>query len=196
MKILDVRFIGAFLELAKCPRDRPGIVFAGRSNVGKSTLVNKVVNRAIARTSKTPGRTRQLVYFAVDVAKAPPFYLIDLPGYGYARGPAKERDQFARAARALIADRDRVAALLLLVDGSIPWQESDLEMLEWLVSDQVPFALILTKCDRVKRGPLAAKVAELGRLLPWPEDAPILATSAKENEGIVGVRKWIAETLA
>jgi GTP-binding protein len=195
MKILDVSFVGAFMDPAKCPRDRPGVVFTGRSNVGKSSLVNRVVNRAIARTSKTPGRTRQLIYFAVERAKAKPFYLVDLPGYGYAAGPNREREQFTRAARALLGDEQRVRAVLQLVDASVPWQDSDLEMLDWLLGAGTPFALVYTKADRVKRGPLAAKTQELHRLLPWRDDAAILATSAKDNEGIVGVRKWIEAAL-
>ena len=195
MKILDVRFIGAFLDPAKCPSDRPGVVFAGRSNVGKSSLVNRVVGRSIARTSKTPGRTRQLIYFAVERAKGAPFYLVDLPGYGYASGPAAERERFSRAARALLADERRVRAVLQLVDASVPWQESDLDMLDWLTTAGTPFALVYTKADRVKRGPLAAKTQELKKLLAWPEDATILATSSKENEGIVGVRKWVESAL-
>lgn len=195
MKILDVSFVGAFMDPAKCPNDRPGVVFTGRSNVGKSTLVNRVVNRAVARTSKTPGRTRQLIYFAVERAKAPPFYLVDLPGYGYAAGPNKEREQFTRAARALLADERRVRAVLQLVDASVPWQDSDLEMLDWLLGSGTPFALVYTKADRVKRGPLAAKTQELMKLLPWHEEAAILPTSAKDNEGIVGVRKWIEAAL-
>jgi len=195
MKILDVRFIGAFLDPAKCPSDRPGVVFAGRSNVGKSSLVNRVVGRSIARTSKTPGRTRQLIYFAVERAKGAPFYLVDLPGYGYASGPAAERERFSRAARALLADEHRVRAVLQLVDASVPWQESDLDMLDWLTTAGTPFALVYTKADRVKRGPLAAKTQELRKLLTWPEDATILATSSKENEGIVGVRKWVESAL-
>ena len=195
MKILDVRFIGAFMDPAKCPADLPGIVFTGRSNVGKSTLVNRVVNRAIARTSKTPGRTRQLIYFHVDRAKGKPFYLVDLPGYGYASGPNKEREQFTRAARALLSDERHVAAVLQLVDASVPWQASDLEMLDWLLTSGTPFALIYTKADRVKRGPLVAKTRELAKLLPWRDDVAILPTSGKDNEGIVGVRKWIEGAL-
>ena len=195
MKITDVRFVGAFMDPAKCPSDRPGVVFTGRSNVGKSSLVNRVVNRSIARTSKTPGRTRQLIYFAVERAKAPPFYLVDLPGYGYASGPAAERERFSRAARALLADEHRVRAVLQLVDASVPWQESDLDMLEWLTTEDVPFALVYTKADRIRKGPLAAKTQELERLLAWPADATVLATSAKDNEGIVGVRKWIEAAL-
>ena len=195
MKILDARFVGAFLDPAKCPSDRPGVVFAGRSNVGKSSLVNRVLGRAIARTSKTPGRTRQLIYFAVERAKGKPFYLVDLPGYGYATGPAAERERFARAARALLADERRVRAVLQLVDASVPWQDSDLEMLEWLTTAGTPFALVYTKADRVKKGPLAAKTQELKRLLAWPGAATVLATSAKDNEGIVGVRKWLEAVL-
>jgi GTP-binding protein len=196
MKILDAKFVGAFMDPSKCPSDRPGVVFTGRSNVGKSTLLNRVLNRAIARTSKTPGRTRQLVYFAVERAKGKPFYLVDLPGYGYASGPRAELERFGRAARALLADERRVRAVLQLVDASVPWQESDLEMLDWLLAEPVPFALVYTKADRTKRGPLAAKTQELKKLLPWREDATILTTSAKDNEGIVGVRKWVEAVLA
>ena len=195
MHVLDARFVGAYLDAAKCPRSRPAIAFTGRSNVGKSSLVNRFANRAIARTSKTPGRTRQLVYFELEMEKTPPFYLIDLPGYGYAGGPEKERRQFAGAARALLSDPGRRAALFQLVDVSVPWQESDLEMLSWLVSDTVPFALVFTKCDRVNRSGPAQHLAELRKLLPWRDDIDVLPTSAKDNEGIIGLRKWASRVL-
>jgi len=194
MKIVDVRFLGAFLDLERCPSGHPGVVFSGRSNVGKSSLVNRVVGRAIARTSKTPGRTRQLIYFEALRDKGAPFFVIDLPGYGFASGPKHERAVFARAVRRLLADPTRVHAVLQLVDASIPWQESDLEMLGWLLGEGPPFALVHTKVDRVKSGALAARKAELRKLLPWREDVAILDTSVKDNTGIVGVRKWIEAT--
>jgi GTP-binding protein len=195
MHVLDARFVGAYLEAAACPRARPAIAFTGRSNVGKSSLVNRFANRAIARTSKTPGRTRQLVYFELEMEKTPPFYLIDLPGYGYAGGADKERRQFAAAARELLGDPRRRAAVFQLVDVSVPWQDSDLEMLSWLVADTVPFALVFTKADRVNRSAPARHLAELRKLLPWREDITVLPTSARDNEGIIGLRKWASRTL-
>ena len=195
MRILRARFLGAFLDPDACPHAHPGIAFTGRSNVGKSSLVNRFANQAIARTSKTPGRTRQLVYFELESDRTPPFYLIDLPGYGYAAGPEKERRTFARAARDLLADPDRRAALFQLVDVSVPWQDSDLEMLSWLLEDTVPFALAFTKCDRVNRSAPARKLSELRKLLPWREDVDVIATSSKDNEGIVALRKWAQGTL-
>ncbi len=196
MRITDVRFLGAFMDPKLCPSGLPGVVFSGRSNVGKSSLLNKVTGRAIARTSKTPGRTRQLVYFEAKRDKGGPFYVIDLPGYGYARGPEHERNAFARAVRGLLADTSRVHAVLQLVDASVPWQESDLEMLQWLLESGRAFALVHTKSDRVKMGAMAARKQELRRLLPWREEIAILDTSVKDNAGIVGVRKWIAEEIA
>jgi len=196
MRITDVRFLGAFLDLALCPSGKPGVVFSGRSNVGKSTLLNKVTGRAIARTSKTPGRTRQLVYFEATRAKGPPFYMIDLPGYGFARGPQGERDMFARAVRRLLADESRVHGVLQLVDASVPWQDSDLEMLGWLLDSGRAFTLVHTKVDRVKMGALAARKHQLRQLLPWREEIAIIDTSAKDNEGMVGVRKWIESAIA
>ena len=195
MHVLDARFVGAYLDAATCPKARPAIAFTGRSNVGKSSLVNRFANRAIARTSKTPGRTRQLVYFELEMEKTPPFYLIDLPGYGYAGGPEKERRQFAGAARELLGDAKRRAALFQLVDVSIPWQDSDLEMLNWLVTDQVPFALVFTKADRVNRSAPGRQLAELRKLVPWREDIDVIPTSAKDNEGIIGLRKWASGVL-
>jgi GTP-binding protein len=196
MKITGVTFLGSFLDRALCPFGKPGVAFSGRSNVGKSSLLNRVTNRAIARTSKTPGRTRQLVYFEVTRDPGPPFYLVDLPGYGYSTGPRAERERFAGAVRALLADGERIHAVLQLVDASVPWQESDLEMLGWLLEVGRPFALVHTKSDRIKRGPLLARRAELKRLLPaWRDDVAVIDTSAKDNEGIVGVRKWIAEAI-
>jgi GTP-binding protein len=195
MKITGVRILGAYLDVEKCPSGLLGIAISGRSNVGKSTLLNRLTNHGIARTSKTPGRTRQLVYFEVSRSPGPPFFLVDLPGYGYASGPRTERERFAGSVRRLLADGDRIHAVLQLVDASVPWQDSDLEMLAWLLEAGRPFALVHTKCDRVKRGALHARKAELTQLLPWRDDLPILDTSAKDNEGIVGVRKWMATAL-
>jgi len=196
MRIVQARFVGAFMDPAKCPADRPAIAFTGRSNVGKSSLVNRFCNRVIARTSKTPGRTRQLVYFDLESDRTKPFYLVDLPGYGYAAGPEAERKAFTRAARKLLADPARRAAVVQLVDVSVPWQDSDLEMIEWLLEDDVPFVLALTKCDRVNRSAPARKLAELRTLVSWREDVDVIATSAKDNEGIVPLRKWAEGVLA
>jgi GTP-binding protein len=88
-----------------------------------------------------------------------------------------------------------VLGVLLLVDVGVPWQDSDLEMLDWLLADRVPFALVLTKIDRVNRSKPAQHVAELARRMPWPKDAAVYATSGRENVGIVGVRKWIEALL-
>jgi GTP-binding protein len=195
MHVLDARFVGAFLDASACPAARPAIAFTGRSNVGKSSLVNRFANRAIARTSKTPGRTRQLVYFELEMEKTPPFYLVDLPGYGYAAGPQAERRTFAQAARDLLADPARRAAVFQLVDVSVPWQDSDLEMLAWLLEDELPFALTFTKIDRVNRSAPTKKLAELRKLLPWREDLEVIATSSKDNVGTIGMRKWASRVL-
>jgi GTP-binding protein len=195
MRFLSARFVASFVDPKACPDDRPAPVLAGRSNVGKSTLVNELAARTVAKTSKTPGRTRQLNYFAVETDKTPPFYLVDLPGYGYASGPKTERESFGRAARGLLSDRARVRGVLQLVDVGVPWQESDLEMLSWLVEDDVPFALVLTKADRVNRSRPGQHVRELAKKLPWPKDATVFVTSARQHEGIVGVRKWIEALL-
>ncbi len=191
MRFSEARFVGAHLDLALCPDDRPGILFSGRSNVGKSTLLNRFANRTLARTSRTPGRTRQLIYYAMRADKLPPFYLIDLPGYGWASGARAERQRFAGSVRALLAQPERIAAVLQLVDVSVPWQETDLEMLEWLLAGDLPFALVFTKIDRVNRSGSAKRLAELRKLLPWRDDVPVLPTSARDNEGIVGVRKFV-----
>ncbi|MGH7724492.1 MAG: ribosome biogenesis GTP-binding protein YihA/YsxC [Candidatus Eiseniibacteriota bacterium] len=195
MRFTEARFVGAFLDLPHCPNDRPGILFSGRSNVGKSTVLNRFAGRTLARTSRTPGRTRQLIYYAMRAEKLPPFYLVDLPGYGYASGARSEREKFARAVRSLLAAPDRIAAILQLVDVSVPWQDPDLEMLEWLLEGDIPFALVFTKADRVNNAGPARRLAELVKLLPWREEIPVLPTSGRENEGIVGVRKFVGRVL-
>ena len=197
MRFLETSFVGAFLDLPRCPADRPAIALVGRSNVGKSSLLNRLVGRkALARTSRTPGRTRELIYYAISTDRTQPFYLVDLPGYGYASGSREERESFARAARALLGSREHLSAVLLLVDAAVPWQESDLEMLDWLLGAGLPFALVFTKTDRTKKSAVRDHVAEVMERLPWREDIPVLATSARENEGIVGLRKWVASALA
>jgi GTP-binding protein len=196
MRVLEADYVGSFLDVSHCPADRPGIAFSGRSNVGKSSLLNRFVHRkSLARTSRTPGRTRALNYFAIENDRTQPFYLIDLPGYGYASGSKAERATFAQAARGLLADSGRLAGLLQLVDASVPWQESDLEMLEWLLGESLPFALVFTKTDRVLQGALARHRTELARRLPWRPDIPVLVTSARDNKGIVAVREWVVAAL-
>ena len=152
MKILDVRFIGAFMDPAKCPADHPGIVFTGRSNVGKSTLVNRVVNRAIARTSKTPGRTRQLIYFHVDRARGKPFYLVDLPGYGYAKVAQSVRLSWEKLVSAYLTKRDALRLCVFLVDARHEPMEGDLTLRTFLEHSGLPYVVAATKADKVGNG--------------------------------------------
>jgi len=183
MKILDVRFIGAFLELAKCPRDRPGIVFAGRSNVGKSTLVNKVVNRAIARTSKTPGRTQTINFYSLGEDAR----LVDLPGYGYARVPQAMRDAW----RVLVADylqSASVVGVVVVMDARHPLTPLDQQLLQWL--GDVPRLLLFSKADKLSR----AEQAKLASGANSRGDATLLFSSVTK-QGVVEARDLLERWL-
>ena len=160
----------------------------GRSNVGKSSLINALVRRKVARTSAAPGKTRLANYYRVQRGTARAVYLVDLPGYGYARGGDPAAREFNRLAEAYFA-RDAVEiGVLLLVDTRHPGLESDLEAWHWLRSQPCPAAVVGTKVDKLTR----AERARHARNLESVFDGPVLLTSAETGEGLDELWKMIA----
>lgn len=136
--------------LAQCPDDNGAeVAFAGRSNVGKSSVLNAITgNRRLARTSKTPGRTQQLNFFGVGENRR----LVDLPGYGYARVPEKIRLHWARVLQSYFESRKSLAGLMLIVDIRHPLKSYDEQMLEWCFDAGLPVHVLLNKADKLSRG--------------------------------------------
>jgi len=164
------------------PPGVPEIAFLGRSNVGKSSLINTLVGAKLARTSNTPGRTRSINFYEVRRAgqPRPEMLFADLPGYGYAKISREISDDWARFVDPYLHQRSSLALCLVLVDANIPPQESDGNLLEFLTSKERPYALVATKCDRLSGNQLAQTMRALGEAYGC---VPIVAFSAKTGAG-------------
>jgi GTP-binding protein len=174
------------------PADRPEVAFAGRSNVGKSSLINALVNRrGLARTSNTPGRTQELNFFETPGVR---LYLVDMPGYGFARAPKAKVDQWTALIRDFLQGRPTLARVFLLIDARHGLKEADLAAMAVMDSAAVSYQAVLTKCDKLKRPELAAMVAATSAKLSAhaPAHPVVLATSAQDGAGIADVRAEIA----
>ena len=146
------KYLISAAKLAQCPRDIVReVAFAGRSNAGKSSALNRLTGqKKLARTSKTPGRTQLINYFQVDDA---PVALVDLPGYGYAKVPVGVKNAWQKELGNYLQNRDALVGLVLLMDIRHPLTEFDNAMIEWACDNDMPLHLLLTKADKLKRGP-------------------------------------------
>jgi GTP-binding protein len=177
------------------PADLPEVAFAGRSNVGKSSLLNALTGRkSLARASADPGRTRQVNLFALGQSAR----LVDLPGYGFAKAPRREARRFQGLARAYIAGRPTLKRVYLLVDARHGLKSTDAEALSWLDVAAVSYQVVLTKADKLSPAALAATAAATAAAVARrPAAFPRLAvTSATTGEGIAQLRAEIALALA
>jgi GTP-binding protein len=155
------------------------VAFAGRSNAGKSSAINALTGqKALARTSKTPGRTQQIVIFEIDAQRR----IADLPGYGYAKVPDKVRDHWRRLMQAYFDRRQSLRGVVLVMDIRHPMRPFDQQMLTWCAATGVPCHLLLTKADKLKRGPARSALLQIRRSLPEGAGAQIF--SAKTRDGL------------
>ncbi len=173
---MQVRFLRS-CEKDFPPEDLREVVFVGRSNVGKSSLINMIAGRSIARVSKEPGRTRMINYFVLDEK----VYLVDVPGYGFARVPPRERQKWKRMMENYFSKREgNIKILFLLIDSKVGPQRLDQEMIEWIRWMGVPYAVVLTKVDKARQKDLGKTISKLKELSP---EARIILTSAREGKG-------------
>ena len=183
MDIKKAEFSLSAPMVSMCPADnKPEYAFIGRSNVGKSSLINMLTNnKRLAKTSSTPGKTLLINHFIINNE----WYLVDLPGYGYAKRSKKEVDRLDQMIRGYILQREQLVNVFVLVDIRIEAQKIDLEFIEWLGLSSVPFAIVFTKADKLSAGKVAANVeAYKKRLLEtWEELPPIFVTSAEKRQG-------------
>jgi len=186
MKILSVEFIKSCEQPGQFPRERiPAIAFVGRSNVGKSSLLNSLLRRkGLARVSRTPGKTRAVNVFLVttDDPKARRFHAVDLPGYGYARVSKSVRAGWQPLIEQYLAGSEAVRGVLLLVDVR-GVSRQDAEALDWLVGHGLPVLLVATKTDKLSRNERAAGLPALREALGIPEEADVVAYSSTTHEG-------------
>lgn len=174
-----------FVRSATKPADFPGdglpnIVFAGRSNVGKSSAINRLLNRKnFARVGPAPGKTTHINYFLIDKK----LYLVDLPGYGYAKVSKQERDRWGRLIEAWFADTDRIALGILIVDARHKPTADDCTMAQVFLSSGKPFAVAANKLDKLKKSEIEGNLLCIRETLDLPEAVSVIPFSAEKGEG-------------
>ena len=183
MVIKSAEFVISNSRVEKCPTTGlPEYAFIGRSNVGKSSLINMLTARkGLAMTSQKPGKTQLINHFIINDA----WYLVDLPGYGYARLGKDSRDSLRRMIEDYVLERKELVLLFVLLDCRHDPQKIDLEFIQWMGEEGVPFALVFTKADKLSKGRLAANVEAYKAKLreEWEELPPIFVTSSEERMG-------------
>ncbi len=188
MRPLPAKFVRGALAPDGFPRARlPEVAVCGRSNVGKSSLLNVLFGvRGLARVSRTPGRTREINFFAIGDR----YHLVDLPGYGYARGPARTKGLWGELVRGYLGDRDQLAGILLLVDSRHEPGAQDREMLRWLIESGRAALVVATKIDKLGSRERAERLRSLAR-----EGLHVVAFSATTREGRPELLAWIEQTV-
>ncbi len=183
MVIKSAEFVISNSQVSKCPTTGlPEYAFIGRSNVGKSSLINMLTGKkGLAMTSQKPGKTQLINHFIINGA----WYLVDLPGYGYARLSKDGREKLKTMIEDYTLERKELVCLFVLVDSRHEPQKIDLEFIQWLGEEGVPFALVFTKADKLTKGRLASNLeAYKARLLEeWEELPPIFVTSSEQQLG-------------
>ena len=183
MEITSAEFVISNTDVKKCPTGVfPEYAFIGRSNVGKSSLINMLTARkGLAMTSATPGKTMLINHFLINQS----WYLVDLPGYGYARRGQKGKDQIRTIIEDYILEREQMTNLFVLIDSRLEPQKIDLEFMEWLGENGIPFSIIFTKIDKISKGRLQEnlKAYQEKLLETWEELPPILLSSSEKKDG-------------
>jgi GTP-binding protein len=194
LKIQSVQFVASAGSLPECPnRPLAEIAVSGRSNVGKSSLLNNLLaRRNLAHVSGTPGKTQRLHYFLVNEH----FHLVDLPGYGYAKAPAAVRAAWSAMMQGYLQGREQLRGVVQLVDARHEPSREDREMVQWLLDEQLAFCLVPTKMDKLRQGERKPAITTLLRVLHLPSDQPVVPYSSVTGEGREGLLQWIERTIA
>lgn len=193
MIVNSARFVVSNSTVATCPDEgRHEYAFIGRSNVGKSSLINMLTgNRKLAMTSATPGKTTLINHFLVNDS----WYIVDLPGYGYAMRSKEGRKQIDRIIREYILHRPQMTNLFLLIDVRHDPQKIDLEFMDWLGENGVPFSIVFTKLDKLSPTAGKKQMAKYCEMLleKWEELPPVFATSSSDGRGRGAILDYIEE---
>ena len=192
-EIIKAEYVTSAVKASQFPPgEEPEVAFIGRSNVGKSSLINMLTNRiGLAKTSSTPGKTMLINHFIINDS----WYLVDLPGYGYAQRGKEGRENIRRIIEDYILEREQLTNLFVLLDCRLEAQKIDLEFMEWLGENGIPFSIVFTKIDKLGGGKLRENLnAYTKKLLEsWEELPPILLTSSEKKEGKEELLNYIDE---
>jgi GTP-binding protein len=190
MKVISSKFIKSATAPAHYPEDNlPEIAFVGKSNVGKSSLINALANRrGLAQTSSTPGRTRLINFFTINDRLS----FVDLPGYGYAKVPENVKAQWGPMIEKYLLNRTSLRLVIVILDVRREPSRDDMMLFEWLQVHRIPFAPVLTKIDKVSKNEIAKKKKQIRTLLSLTEEDTILLFSALKGEGKEQIWKIIS----
>lgn len=195
MIIKKAEFLKSSSKMSECPEaSLPEFVFIGRSNVGKSSLINMLTGRSkLAKTSVSPGKTKLINHFLIDKK----WYLVDLPGYGYAKVSKKERDDFGKLISNFISKRETLSCVMSLIDSRLSPQAIDINFINWLGKHGIPFVIVFTKADKLNKTNLKNNTDQfLQKLLEtWEELPPSFITSSETKKGKEELLDFIGNTL-
>ena len=196
MEIKQAEFVSSVADVSKCPKaDKPEFAFIGRSNVGKSSLLNMLTNRKnLAKTSNKPGKTQTIKHFIINET----WYLVDLPGYGYAKVSREKREGFGKIIENYVLKRENLHCLFILLDARLEPQKIDLEFIQWSGEKEIPLCLVFTKADKLTKNLLNRNVSVYkAALLKMWEDLPaIIITSSTAKTGKEELLSFIEKALA
>jgi GTP-binding protein len=195
MEIKQAEFVISNTDVRKCPEgDMPEFAFIGRSNVGKSSLINMLTrHKGLAKTSSTPGKTLLINHFLINKS----WYLVDLPGYGYAQRSKTQREQLKKMIDNYVLNREQMYNLFLLIDSRHEPQEIDLEFMRFLGANGVPFSIVFTKADKLSKLRLKTNTENYKKKLleEWEELPPIFITSSSAAEGRTELLDYIEQIM-
>ncbi|MDF9795136.1 GTP-binding protein [Catalinimonas alkaloidigena] len=195
MLVKEAEFIKSASKLTQCPESKlPEYAFIGRSNVGKSSLINMLTGRKkLAKTSAKPGKTQLINHFLINQQ----WHLVDLPGYGWAKVSKSKRADWGDMIEDYLLKRPQLLCLFILIDSRIPPQEIDLSFMEWAGVNQIPFAMVFTKVDKQSINKTEKAIAAYHKTMKksWVELPPMFVTSAIDNTGKEEILDYIHETM-
>ncbi len=194
MQIKSAKFLVSSTTHDKCPNTNlPEYAFIGRSNVGKSSLINMITGeKKLAKTSSTPGKTQLINHFIINES----WYLADLPGYGYAKISKETRAKWKKMISGYLLKRKNLLTTFILIDSRIKPQQSDLEFMDWLGTNEIPFVIVFTKTDKLNKNEFARNIEHYNKVLKetWDELPIMIISSVVTKKGKDEILEFIGET--
>lgn len=195
MEIKSARFISSFADMDKLPNDqKPELAIIGRSNVGKSSLINMLTGqKKLAKTSQSPGKTQTINHFLINET----WYLVDLPGYGFAKVSKTMRENWQKMIKDYLTKRETLYCVFVLIDSRLEPQKKDLEFIQFLGEEGIPITLIFTKCDKLSSSKIHGNIQkfEKAMLVNWDELPPMFQSSAENQLGKAQILEYFASII-